>query len=57
MSSKDLFLYILNQILILFSNNKTGYICSCLSGRKTAGCCVNVATLILYLSYTKYRDF
>jgi hypothetical protein len=34
----------------------TGYICSCLSGRKTAGCCVHVTTLILYLSNSKYRN-
>ncbi len=33
-----------------------GYICSCLSGRKTAGCCVHVTTLILYLSCSKYRE-
>ena len=26
-----------------------GYICSCLSGRQIAGCCVHVASIIYYL--------
>ncbi|CAF0981641.1 unnamed protein product [Brachionus calyciflorus] len=31
------------------------YICTCLSGKKVAGCCSHVATLIYYFAYAKYH--
>ena len=33
-----------------------GWICSCLTGLRTVGCCSHVACLIYYLSYSKYLE-
>ena len=32
------------------------YICNCMSGRKVAGCCVHVASVIFYLSYARHYN-
>ena len=37
------------------SNAIKRYICSCMSGRIVAGCCVHVATLIYFLGYAKEK--
>ncbi len=50
------------KVFILYKpgvNNYTGinaYICSCMSGQRTNGCCVHVATVIYYLSIVVYVD-
>ncbi|CAF1147816.1 unnamed protein product, partial [Brachionus calyciflorus] len=33
------------------------YVCNCNSGRRVVGCCVHVATAIIYLSYIRYSSF
>ncbi|RNA19707.1 vacuolar sorting-associated 13c [Brachionus plicatilis] len=40
-----------NTYKILFQ----AFICNCLSGQKTAGCCSHVASVIYFLSYLKFR--
>ncbi len=50
------------KVFILYKpnvNNYTGinaYICSCMSGKRTNGCCVHVATVIYYLSNVVHVD-
>lgn len=34
-----------------------GYVCSCSSGLKVAGCCTHVATVIFYFSYARFYSF
>lgn len=48
------------NIILLISILKNfqfkGYICSCKTGNRMAGCCVHVACVIYYLSYAKYTQ-
>ena len=32
------------------------WVCSCQSGRRIAGCCAHVATVLYYLCYAKYTE-
>ncbi len=50
------------KVFILYKphiNNHMGisaYICSCMSGKRTNGCCVHVATVIYFLSNVVHKD-
>ncbi len=50
------------KVFILYKpnvNNYTGinaYICSCMSGQRTNGCCVHVTSVIYFLSYLNHKN-
>ncbi|RNA30700.1 Zinc finger 62 like [Brachionus plicatilis] len=46
----------LNPTAFIVKNDLIAYICSCLSGRKVAGCCSHVAALIYYFAYAKHKE-
>ena len=33
-----------------------GWICTCMNGKRLAGCCSHVATVIYYLSYARFKS-
>jgi hypothetical protein len=38
------------------SSNVTGWYCTCKIGARTVGCCVHVASVVLYLGYQRYSE-